>query len=106
MIEESKTLCDDCIHRDVCGDEGCCDPAMVYCRNRITEDVAGFIGRKNGLLLITLMPLLTKPYFTVVAATEQVNDQDTYEHPANYKVISIDYSNEEGKLMVVVDKIQ
>lgn len=106
MAEEPKTLCDDCIHRDVCGDEGCCDPAMVYCINRLTEDVAGFIGRKNGLLLTTLMPLLTKPYFTVVAATEQANDQDTYDHPANYKVISIDYNKDIEKLMIIVDKIQ
>lgn len=27
--------CDNCIHREVCGKEGCGDPAMTFCDDRI-----------------------------------------------------------------------
>ena len=31
--------CDNCIHKEVCGKEGCNDPAMVFCDDMITEAI-------------------------------------------------------------------
>ena len=31
--------CDNCIHKEVCGKEGCGDPATTFCDDRITEAI-------------------------------------------------------------------
>ncbi len=38
-MNKVKSYCDSCIHKEVCGKEGCGDPAMVFCDDRITETI-------------------------------------------------------------------
>lgn len=38
-MNKVKSYCDNCIHKEVCGKEGCGDPAMVFCDNRITNAI-------------------------------------------------------------------
>ena len=106
MNMKPKTLCDDCIHSDVCNDEGHLDPGMVYCVSQLSEDTVGFLGRKHGLLLVTVQQLITYKYFTVIQTTGEVNSQDAARHPANYKVLNIDYAPEEDKIVVTIEPIK
>lgn len=104
-MSTTKTLCDNCIHDTVCGEEGHLDPAMTFCAYQVSEDVAGFVGRTNGLLLVTITQYLGDPYFTVIESTGEVGSQDTYRHPENYRVTDIRYSLEEMQLQITVEPI-
>ena len=106
MEDEVKTICDDCVHREVCGDEGAFEPALQYCVNRLTEDVVGFIGRRSGLSLVTVLPFIKGKYYTLLVPDKKVNALEVKTNPADYKIIGIQLIEGGPKeITITVEKI-
>lgn len=99
-----KSICDGCIHNNVCGEEGHLDPAMTFCAELVPCDVVGMLSRINGLRLSDIMGVLPSSWFTVTAPTGAQNDAIPYRHPEQYKVLKITYDEDEKKICVIVEK--
>lgn len=105
-LRDKGSICDDCIHDEVCGEEGHLDPAMTFCAEKISKATFGLMKRVNGLFMLSdIAPYINGTWFTVIRTTGEPCNQDTYRHPENYKVISIGYDHLEEKIVVAVDPV-
>ena len=104
MEKELKTVCDDCIHDEVCGEESHLEPACVYCAEK---KPVSLLKREGGeLLLIDLIPCLNEEnWFTVIRRTGETCNQITYIYPERFKVVHVGYDTYEQKICVVVDEV-
>lgn len=98
-----KTLCDNCIHMEVCNDEGKWEPAMKFCAEQIPKETFGFIRRSNGLLLSDVYPFIRCRYYTLLEKTGEEDNPDTYNNPTEYRVVSIDFDNIKNKIVIIVE---
>ena len=93
MEKEPKTICDDCIHADVCGAEDNFEPALKFCANK-------------SLKLSDIIPYLeTGKWFTVVKRTGETCNSITYTYPERFKVVGINFEPSEQKICVIVDEV-
>ena len=91
--KEPKTICDDCIHADVCGEEDNFEPALKFCANK-------------SLKLADIIPYLeTGKWFTVVKRTGETCNKITYTYPERFKVVGINFEPSEQKICVIVDEV-
>ena len=106
MEPEPKTICDNCIHNAVCGDEGYLEPALKYCFDKISTDTLGaFVSKRELLLLSDIIPYLDGDWFTCIVKTGETCNKTTYTYPERFKVLGIWYCKEEQKLCINVEEI-
>lgn len=102
-LRDHASICGDCIHDKVCGEEGHLDPAMTFCAEKVSTDVIGMISRVHGLRLSDITPYM-QSYFTVMQHSGEISNSDTYTNPQDYKIVQIAYDVRESSICVVVDK--
>ena len=107
MEPDPKTICDNCIHDDVCGMEGHLEPALKYCFNKISTDTLGAFESKRSILRLSdIIPYLNiKGWFTVIAKTGETNNNITYIYPERFRVLNIEYCDPEQKICISVEEI-
>ena len=104
-LRDTASICGDCIHNRICGEEGHLDPAMTFCAEKVSINVAGLLSRVRGLRLSDIIPTLEDTrWFTVVRKTGECNNPDTYSHPELFKVYRISFDTEEQKIVVIVEE--
>ena len=106
MEPDPKTICNNCIHDDVCGMEGHLEPALKYCFNKISTDTLGaFESKREVLRLSDIIPYLEGSWFTCIVKTGETNNRITYTYPERFRVLSILYCVSEQKLCINVEEI-
>jgi len=106
MEPDPKTLCDNCIHDDICGMECHLEPALKYCANKISADTLSLFQKPLVVLRLSdLIPYLRGSWFTIIRKTGETNNNCTYTYPEDFRVISIEYDEAERKIAVVVEEI-
>ena len=105
MEPDPKTICDNCIHDDVCGMEGHLEPALKFCANKISTDTLKMFSKTiTPLRLADLIPFLKDKWFTCIKSTGETNNQNTYIRPDKFYVVGIWYCVEEDKICVDVEE--
>ena len=105
LNRDRSSICGDCIHDKVCGEEGHLDPAMTFCADKVSKDVVGMIGRVHGLRLSDLIPyLVDTPWFTVIRKSGETCNQITYTYPERFKVLRISFDHLEQKIVIILDE--
>lgn len=106
MTPDPKTICDNCVHDEVCGLEGHLEPALVFCRDKISTDTLSIFQHPRMMLRLSeLIPYLNRNWFTVIAKTGEQNNGITYTYPERFRVLNIQYDVDEKKLSVAVEEI-
>ena len=101
MEKEPKTICDDCIHDVVCGDEGHLDPALIRCAEK---KPVSLLKRRELLLIDIIQYLETGKWFTVIRRTGETCNKITYTYPERFKVVGINFEPSEQKICVIVEE--
>ena len=99
----NKCICNDCIHNDVCRDEGYLDPAMTLCGDKISTATLHLFSPR--LRLSDLQPHLLSNYFTVIKKTGETCNPCTYTYPEKFAVVGIIYDTDEEKICISVEEI-
>ncbi len=107
MEVDPKTICDNCIHDEVCGCEGHLEPALQFCRDKISTDTLSIFQHPRMMLRLSeLIPYLNiGNWFTVIAKTGEPNNDITYIYPERFRVLNIQYDEVEKKISVAVEEI-
>ncbi len=105
-LRDTASICGDCIHDRVCGEEGHLDPAMTFCAEKVSTDVVGMISRTQGLRLSDIMPVLPCDWFTVLRPSGEMNNSVVYAYPEKFRVLKINYDVEQQSLCVVVEEVK
>lgn len=105
-LRDTASICGDCIHARVCGEEGHLDPAMTFCAEKVSIDVTGMLSRIRGLRLSDIMPVLPCDWFTVLRPSGEMNNSVVYTYPERFKVLKINYDVEQQSLCVVVEEVK
>lgn len=104
-LRDRASICGDCIHDRVCGEEGHLDPAMTFCVEKVSTEVVGMLSRVRGLRLSDIIPVLEGTrWFTVVRKSGECNCSVTYTYPEKFKVYRISFDTEEQKIVVIVEE--
>ena len=104
-LRDRASICGDCIHDKVCGEEGHLDPAMTFCVDKVSTDVIGMISRTHGLRLSDIMSVLPCDWFTVLSPSGEMNNSVVYTYPERFRVLKINYDVEQQSLCVVVEEV-
>lgn len=99
-------ICDECIHNEICREEGHLDPAMTFCAEKIHKDVAGMPSRTSGLRLSDIISVLPSSWFTVLSPTGEMNNSCTYTYPERFRVLKINYDATQQGICVVVEDMR
>lgn len=106
MEPDPKTICDNCIHDEVCGMEGHLEPALKFCMNKISNDTLNIFQHPRMMLRLSdLIPYLKGSWFTIIRKTGETNNTCTYTYPEDFRVINVEYNDAERKIAVVVEEI-
>lgn len=107
MELDPKTICDNCIHDEVCGCEGHLEPALQFCRDKISTDTLSIFQHPRMMLRLSdLIPYLAhSSWFTVICKTGETNNTCTYTYPERFRVRNIQYDDIEKKISVAVEEI-
>lgn len=105
-LRDRGSICGDCIHDRVCGEEGHLDPAMTFCAEKVSTDVIGVISRTQGLRLSDIMSVLPCDWFTVLSPSGAMNNSVVYTYPERFRVLKINYDVEQQSLCVVVEEVK
>ena len=104
-LRNKGSICGDCIHDAVCGEEGHLDPAMIFCVEKVSRDAVGMIGRIKGLRLSDLIPyLIGTPWFTVIRRTGETCNKCASTYPEKFLVNRIAYDDQEQKIVIILDE--
>lgn len=105
MEPDPKTICDNCIHDDVCCLEGHLEPALKFCGDKISTGTLRMFNKTvTRLRLADLMPFLKDEWFTCIKSTGEISEQNTYIRPDKFYVVGIWYCVDEGKICVDVEE--
>lgn len=105
-LRDTASICGDCIHNLICGEEGHLDPAMTFCAYKVSTDVAGVLSRVRGLRLSDIMSVLPCDWFTVLSPSGAMNNSVVYTYPERFRVLKINYDVEQQSLCVVVEEVK
>ena len=106
MEPDPKTMCDNCIHDDVCGMEGHLEPALKFCGDKISTDTLKLFSKTvTCLRLSDLIPFINDTWYTRLVRTGELDNQTVYIRPDKFRVVGIHYCSQEGKICVDVDEV-